>query len=224
MKTVALVPARSGSKRIANKNILDFCGKPLISWTIEQALATPRLSDVVVSTDDPKIAEISLSTGATVPFLRPRELATDSASSIDVIIHALANLPEVTHLLLLQPTSPLRLTSDIEEMIDFFLESSAKSMVSMSMVKKPPAWMFEITKANTLKRIRKLKSNLGSKESRDLYMPNGAMYFATREFLLEYKTFITEATMAYIMPLERSVDIDTPFDWTIAEFLMGKLL
>ena len=135
MKILALIPARSGSKRLKDKNILDLGGKPLINWSIEQALGVASIFDVVVSTDSQKIAEISREAGASVPWLRPNNLSTDSTSTVDVAIHALnwyeSQVSTVDGLLLLQPTSPFRSKETIEKAIDIFRISKQKSVVSV---------------------------------------------------------------------------------------------
>ena len=146
MNLLALIPARSGSKGIKGKNIKAFGGKPLIEWSILQALASSNVNRVVVSTDDPKIAEIASSAGADIPFMRPKSLATDESLVIDTVIHALNMIPDASDVLLLQPSSPLRRTSDIENMVNLRREMRCESVVSVARVTQHPSWMYKIRK------------------------------------------------------------------------------
>ena len=138
MTLLALIPARGGSKGIPRKNIRSFCGKPLIQWTIELALSAPSVDRVVVSTDDLEIANCARSCGAEVPFLRPKHLASDTASGIAPVLHALEQLPEVSDILLLQPTSPLRHLNDINAIVDIYRNSGNQVVVSVTPSNKHP--------------------------------------------------------------------------------------
>jgi len=135
-KILALIPARKGSKRIPGKNIIDFAGKPLIAYTIEAALASNCFQDIIVSTDDEEIISVAMQYGATVPFMRPKDLADDLAKSTDVVIHAIRALEEMGKtyelFVFLQPTSPLRDGTDIKNSIDFLLDNDYRSVVSIS--------------------------------------------------------------------------------------------
>ena len=222
MSLLALIPARGGSKGIPRKNILDFCGKPLLQWSIDAALVAPSVDQVVVSTDDPEIAELALAGGAEVPFLRPAELASDTASGIQPVLHALDLLPHVSDVLLLQPTSPLRISSDIESIIALRQQMFSESAVSLTNNAKHPSWSFSLRNNQTIERVFMSDSVHCRQQLPPTYLVNGALYLASREFLLREKTFITDDTVGYIMPLERSVDIDTPLDWQFAEFLVEK--
>ena len=143
---IGLIPARGGSKGIKKKNIKDFCGKPLIYWTIKQALESKCLDRVIVSTDNSEIAEISSNYGAEVPFLRPKELASDQASSISTVIHLIDTIPKIKSILFLQPTSPLRNISDIEGIISLQEETNSQSIISMTEVTEHPSLMFRLNK------------------------------------------------------------------------------
>ena len=137
-RLLAIIPARAGSKRLPGKNIIDFAGKPMISWSIEAALASKYIDNVIVSTEDNNIAKISKRFGAEVPFLRPKELATDEANSVDVIISVLDNLQLrnifYDYIILLQPTSPLRGVRDINKSIELMLFKECASVVSVCKV------------------------------------------------------------------------------------------
>ena len=137
-KILAIVPARGGSKGIKKKNIVDFHGKPLIAWSIEAAKGSKYLTQCVVSTEDEEIAAIAKAHGGTVPFIRPRHLSLDDSKSDDVVLHTLENMNgDFDIVVLLQPTSPLRVSSDIDTAIEMFLGSNAKTLVSVSRSSKP---------------------------------------------------------------------------------------
>ena len=137
---IALIPARSGSKGIPHKNIKLFCGKPLIQWTIEAALNSINVDRVIVSTDDNGYASIAKELGAEVPFIRPSRLARDDSSSISMILHALNQIPKADELLLLQPTSPLRTTEDIDSIISLWRSKSNDAVISISDASIHPSW------------------------------------------------------------------------------------
>ena len=224
-KILALIPARGGSKGLPRKNIKPLLGKPLIAWTIEQALNSKYIDKVVVSTDDEEIAEISKEYGAEVPFLRPKELARDDSPTIDAIIHAINWFEERGEffdiLILLQPTSPLRTTEDIDNAIELFLNNKdALSLISVKENEHPPFWSLEIEN----KFLKPLFGEEYFKKRRQelpkSYMPNGAIFISYVDILKKYKTFYTPKTIAYIMPPERSIDIDNEFDFLLAEFIL----
>jgi len=220
---LAIIPARSGSKGLPGKNIRTCAGKPLIAWTIEAALNAAAVSRVVVSTDDQAIAEIATKWGAEVPFLRPGELASDQASSVDVMMHALTTLQTRGPCMLLQPTSPLRTARDIDACVMQFESLSAQTCVSVVAVEKSPRWMYSLDAAQRLEPL--LEGNDGShlrrQDLKPLYAPNGAIYVFDAEFFLQRKAFIDRETTAYVMPAERSIDIDTAFEFTLCEFILS---
>ncbi|MDB4638770.1 acylneuraminate cytidylyltransferase family protein [bacterium] len=220
MSLLALIPARGGSKGIPRKNIRHFCGKPLLQWSIDLALAASCVDRVVVSTDDPEIAEIARDGGAEVPFMRPPELASDSAPGIASVLHALHELPSATHLLLLQPTSPLREVEDVEAIFDLYRQVGHAPVVSVAPSVKHPAWMFSLSTQQVLLPLGNLPVSTCRQELPPVYVLNGALYLASRSFLERERTFLTANTMGYVMPSDRSVDIDTLIDWQWAEFLM----
>ncbi|HBF76227.1 MAG TPA: acylneuraminate cytidylyltransferase family protein, partial [Clostridiaceae bacterium] len=178
-KILALIPARGGSKQIINKNIKLLCGKPLISYTIEAALASDYIDDVVISTDSDLIAEISLKYGGQVPFMRPKELAGDESKTIDVAIHAINALIKMgrnyDYLVLLQPTSPLRTKDDIDSAIKIIIDGDISSLVSVREVKENPALMRTIEN-NKLKNIMDFNGSLRRQDLPKYYIFNGAIY------------------------------------------------
>lgn len=220
---LAIIPARGGSKELPRKNIAPFMGKPLISRTIEQAMAVNYIDKVVVSTDDVEIATISKSYGAEVPFYRPDDLSDDKSKTIDAVLHAV-NVFD-THkefyelIILLQVTSPLRNSDDIKKSIEFFVDDThAKSLVSITKVTQNPAWMKVISKQNYLENY--FVDEFPSKRRQDLpvlYIPNGAVYIAEKENLLKEKDFYIKPVSYYLMDALRSIDIDTEIDLRIAE-------
>jgi len=223
MKLLALIPARGGSKGIPRKNIKLLAGKPLLGWSFDAAKSVKFVDRIVVSTDDEEIANVARSLGAEVPFIRPAEYSDDKAAGILPVLHALDQLPQYDWVLLLQPTSPLRSKEDIEGIVQLCIEEGAPSAVSISKVDKHPYWMYQ---RNDLKRLVPIVSHGTEIASRqDLpvtYSLNGALYLANREWLLSHKTLIGQDTVGYVMPPERSVDIDTINDWRWAEYLIEQ--
>lgn len=223
---LGLIPARGGSKRLPGKNIRPLLGKPLIAWTIEQALASKYLDRVIVSTDSEEIAEISKKYGAEVPFMRPKELATDDTKSVDVVLHALKYFEEIENyspdiVVLLQPTSPLRTREDIDKAIEIFCRNRCKSLISVYEAPNHYLWLFEV-KDEFLKPLDCLHSRLNSNVLPKLYVPNGAIYIAEVETLKTCKTFYIEELSYYVMPYERSIDIDIELEFDIAENIIKK--
>lgn len=220
MTLLALIPARGGSKGIPRKNILPFCGKPLLQWSIDAALAANCVDQVVVSTEDPVIAALATQCGAEVPFKRPPELAIDSAPGIGVVLHALEQLPSVSDLLLLQPTSPLRTAADIEAIVSFRSKCKSDAAVSITRSFKHPAWMYNISKGNYLQPLfNSAEPHAQRQQLQPAYVLNGALYLASRDFLIRERGFLRDDTVGFVMHPERSVDIDTSLDWKWAEFL-----
>jgi CMP-N,N'-diacetyllegionaminic acid synthase len=220
MSLVALIPARGGSKSIPKKNIRDFCGQPLIAWSIEVALQAAEVDRVIVSTDDQEIADISLVFGAEVPFLRPDRFATDETPGIEPVLHAISALPQFDWILVLQPTSPLRALKDIENIVNYAKLNNVKSAVSVVEASNHPHWTYLRDQSGKLSSMTSGVPATRRQELPPAYALNGALYLAQCDWLLENKTFLSNETFGYVMPLERSVDIDSPLDWKWAEFLM----
>lgn len=218
--TLAVIPARGGSKGIPRKNLRTLGGKPLIAWTIEAALAANGVSRVVVSTDDEEIAEVAQSWGADVPFMRPPELATDEASGFAPVLHAMAQLPDYADLLLLQPTSPFRGTREIDDFLTFARVSGASSAVSLSPVSEHPAWMFERHDAGQLVPLLQTHSGDRRQDLAPLYILNGAMYWGAYSWLADKRSFVGEDTRGFVMEAATALDIDDMSDWAFAEFLL----
>jgi len=225
-KVLAVIPARGGSKGIPRKNIAKVAGKPLVAWTIETAIICPLLDRVIISTDDPEIANVARCYGAEVPFLRPSELAQDDTPGIETILHTVRWLHEhegyrPDYVMVLQPTLPLRTVEDIEAAVQLAWECQADGVVSVCTVHRHPYWMKRITEDGRLTDFLSLDHAYTQRqELPPVYALNGAIYLARCEVLLEQRTFYTDRTYAYIMPPERSLDIDTPWDLYLADLIL----
>ena len=229
-RILAIVPARGGSKGLPRKNIKPLAKKPLIAWTINEARKSKYIDRLIVSTDDKEIAEISRKYGAEVPFLRPRELAADNSKSIDVILHALEWLEnkrvEIYDLvILLQPTSPLRISKDINNALKLlFSKKEARVIVSVCKAEQPSHWTGTLPANGCMKDFSKDGiRNMSRQELPTFYRLNGAIYLAYRDYLKEQKSFFGNKTFAYVMPVERSVDIDNEMDFKLAEILKKEI-
>jgi len=222
VNTFALIPARGGSKGIPRKNIKLIAGKPLIVWTIEAALRSSLLSAVVVSTDDPEIADIARQAGAQVPFMRPAELAQDQTPGLDPVLHALDQLPQYDSVLLLQPTSPLRTTEDIDGCLNLVAQKNALSVVSVTEAVIHPYWAYRLNADQTMARFVDAAPIARRQDLPAAYALNGAMYFAEANWLRRSGSLVTAETLAYEMSTEHSVDLDTPLDWKFAELLLKE--
>jgi CMP-N,N'-diacetyllegionaminic acid synthase len=224
MSTVGLIPARGGSKGIPRKNIKLIAGKPLIVWTIESALRSSMLGGVVVSTDDLEIAEIARRAGAHVPFVRPAELAEDHSPGLGPVLHALDQLPQFDSVLLLQPTSPLRTTDDIDGCLNFVLQKKTPSVVSVTEADTHPYWTYMLNADQTLTQLLDFSPVARRQDLPAVYSLNGAMYFVDASWVRKSGRLLSTETLAYVMSKEHSVDLDTPLDWKFAELLLKESL
>ena len=218
---LALIPARGGSKGIPKKNIIPFRGHPLISWTIRAALESKYIDRTVLSSDDRAICEIAENEGCEVPFLRPAYLATDETSSMDVVFDALERLPGFDLIILLQPTSPLRVSADIDRCLEVLMRSNAPSCVAITDVLEHPYLTYKKGNDGRLQAYCDPNSETYSRRQ-DLpkaFKLNGALYAAKVEWLREKETFLSDETVGFHMPISRSVDIDTFSDLELAERL-----
>jgi CMP-N-acetylneuraminic acid synthetase len=221
-KILALIPARGGSKRLPHKNIKDFCGKPLVSWTIEQAFSSRFIDKVVVSTDDEEIASVARNYGAEIPFLRSKELANDDSPIIDTIIQSINWFKKRNEsfdiLILLQPTSPLRSFNDIDKCIEIYLNEKPSSIISVSEEKKHLSMFFKIDNGY----LESLLNDFRFKDLPNIFTPNGAIFVSSVNNICKSKSFYKGNILPYIMPSERSIDIDYEFDFKLSEFLMNE--
>lgn len=229
MKILALIPARGGSKRFPRKNIKLLGGVPLIAWTIRAAKASGVCTDVLVSTDDAEIANVAKANNALILGSRPAELATDTASSVDVALHELAvyekDHGKVDGLLLLQPTSPFRTADNIREAVDLFNQTGGgRPIVSVSPVASHPAWSFRIIGGNTLDPVMGWDSIKGrAQDLEPIYMLNGAIYIICPLKLRSERKFVTLDVVPYVMSNPKEViDIDEEIDFEFSEFLINN--
>lgn len=227
MKLLALIPARGGSKRVLNKNIRELGGKPLIAWTIEAARGASELVDVLVSTDSPAIAKVAEAAGALVPWLRPAELATDTATSLAVCMHALDwyenEKGPIDGLVLLQPTSPFRSASSIRRGIDLFCEHPQRSVVSFSPAESHPMWCYRVSGEAIQPFMDDVIRPSRSQDLPPAYVINGALYIAGPTYLKQQCSFLGQDTVPLVMEdLREALDIDTEWDWMLAETLLKQ--
>lgn len=212
--TLALITARGGSKGLPRKNVLLTAGKPLIAWTVHAALAATTVGRVVLSSDDDEIIEAAAAAGCDIPFRRPPELATDEASSMDVVFHALQELPDYEFVVLLQPTSPLRTGADIDAAFKLMLDHNAPACVSVTDVDQSPYWMYEVTENDRLRSLFEQSPKINRRQDLPpIFTLNGAIYIAKVEWLLQSRSFLGPETIAYKMPRSRSIDIDNAIDF-----------
>lgn len=227
---LALIPARGGSVRLPRKNILPFAGKPLIAWSIEAALGAGKITKVVVSTDDDEISSVSKKYGAEVPFQRPAELATNTSTTTDVLIHAIEYFKSINesfdYVIVLQPTSPLRTSTHINEAIDLLNKKEADAIVSVCELAHPIEWCNFIPENLSLENF--LDEKVKNKRSQDfvpVYRPNGSIFILDVEkFLNCKKLYFDKNIYAYNMRERTSIDIDTIEDLLMAECLKEKVI
>jgi CMP-N,N'-diacetyllegionaminic acid synthase len=209
-KVLALITARGGSKGLPGKNLLTVDGKPLLAWTIEAAHQSKIIDDVVLSSDDDQIIKTAEKWGCNAPFKRPRELATDTAKSIDVVLHALEQLPNYEYIVLLQPTSPLRTAEHIDEAFKLMTNNASNSCVSVCLAEQSPYLMYQLNTNNQLTPIMSASNQLTRRQDfPSVYLLNGAIYIGKVNFVKENKGFIDSNTTAYPMSKTESLDIDS---------------
>lgn len=221
---LALIPARGGSKGVPGKNIRPAGGKPLIAWTIEAAKCSRYIDRLILSTDDPSIAAVAKQFGCDVPFMRPAELATDQADSMVVVRHALQAIGErYEYLVLLQPTSPLRIAADIDTAVERCLQSNAQTCLSVCEPDKSPYWMMTMAADGTVQQLFPPEQiPTRRQDAPPIFAANGAVYVAPCDYLAAGGDFITAGTIGYVMPKDRSLDIDTELDLKLADFLLTQ--
>ena len=227
-RVLALIPARGGSKGLPRKNILELSGKPLIAWTIEDALASAYVDSVVVSTDDEGIAQVARDHGAPVPFMRPDELASDSASSIDVVIHALDMLEQMGEhydaLVLLEPTSPLRDAGDVDACIELLLtRDDAEAVVTVGPLESMHPDFVVAIDAQGFIRSRDEGSTFQHARRQDLgpaYFFDGTVYASLTDAIRVRRGFYHDKTLAHVVPRWKTLEIDDVYDLVCAGALL----
>lgn len=225
-KFLAIIPARGGSKRLPKKNILDLCGKPLISWSIEAGLKSKYIDQIVVSSDDDAVLCISKQYDITT-IKRPENLSKDTSSTFQTIEHTIDffknNLgQEFDYIILLQPTSPLRTPEHIDEAIELLYEKKATCIMSVTIMEHSPLWSNTLDDTLSMEDfLSKDVINVNSQDLQKYYRLNGAIALCQKDRLLEEKSFfIKKNIFAYVMPQKYSIDIDTLFDLNFASFLL----
>lgn len=227
MSLLALIPARGGSKGLPRKNIRNLLGKPLIAWSIEAALNSKVVDRLIVSTDDKEISNVAKFWGAEVPFIRPAELAQDNSTTFSVIEHALNWLEHEQkyvpdHLVLLEPTSPLRDATDVERAFDQLKQSKASSIVGICLTEvQHPVFMYLKNDSGKLKPYQNNSEKVIRRQDLEqTYFLEGSIYISQTQVLLEEKTFYHGNTIGYEVPKWKSPEIDDEIDWLLTEVIM----
>ncbi len=227
MKTLGVITARSGSKGIKDKNIRNLNGKPLLAYTIENALNSIYVDEVMVSTDSENYADISRKFGANVPFLRSEKNSTDTAKSIDVLLEVLDEYKkmgqEFDNVVLLQPTSPLRTCKNLNEAFQLFYTKNADSVVSICECEYNPKLSNTLPADLNLFRFIKNENLKRRQDLEKFYRVNGAIYISKVNILREKQSFYGKLSYAFIMEQKESIDIDSELDFEYVEFLMSRL-
>ncbi|ASY11442.1 N-acylneuraminate cytidylyltransferase [Candidatus Planktophila dulcis] len=228
-EVVSFIFARGGSRGLRDKNILDFAGKPLIAWTIEQALENPRIQRVIVSTDSPEIADISRAHGADVPFLRPAELASDTSSELLSWKHALnflkdseGTIPEI--FLSLPCTAPLRQQDDINRNLDCLIENNGDIAISVSASLRSPYFnMVQLDGAGQASLVlRPEKEYVRRQDVPKTFDLTTVAYSSRSQYILQTDDLMAGKVFASIVDRDRAIDIDDALDFEVAEFLFKK--
>jgi CMP-N-acetylneuraminic acid synthetase len=228
MKFLAVIPARGGSKGILRKNLVKVEGKPLIAYTINEAIACNLFENVIVSTDDAEIANISLEYGAQVPFMRPSDLSQDSTPMITVMQHALAwslDISKIDALVLLQPTSPMRKAQHIQMAVEEYIRQGADSLVSV--VKVPhqfiPESIYTVKNGLAKAYISEPDIPMTRRQDKPIYFSrNGPAILISNANLIKGGNFYGQKIVPYEMNSEDSIDIDTPYDLEIFKMIMAS--
>ncbi len=220
-RVLAVIPARAGSKGLPGKNHLTLTGKPLIQWTIEAALQSSGIDQVIVSSDDEVVINLSDSLGVSA-HRRAAALSGDRAQASAVIADALAHFPGFQTLVYLQPTSPLRTSIHIEEALHKFNLGSKVPVISVTKVTQPPEWMYTLDADGQMIPYI-LSEELRRQDTKLKYIPNGAIYIADINSLSENGYIFTKSSpQPYVMDSRTSVDIDDKFDFDLAEWIIGQ--
>lgn len=214
---LAIIPARGGSKGVPRKNLRLFQGESLLARTIKSAKKSRYIDRIVVSSEDAEIIEEAKRAGADVPFMRPVELAQDHTPGIDPVLHALSKLEHYDYVVLLQVTSPLRTTEDIDACVEYCLQQKAPACVSVVEVDKHPYWMVTMPDGIRLQKFYSGEIPARRQDLPEIFTLNGAIYVAKTDWLMQTKSFLTNKTIGFVMPKESSLDLDTELDFKILE-------
>lgn len=224
MRNIAIIPARSGSKGVKDKNIRDLAGKPLMAHTIDAAIQSGQFDEVMVSTDSERYAEIAKKYGAKVPFLRSVQTATDTASSWDMVEEVLSKYEGLGKIFdtfcLLQPTSPLRTSEDISSAYCLYREKAEFAVVSVCEAEHSPLWCGHLQESQELTNFVDSKNLKHRQAGEKFYRLNGAIYIVCCERFKKDRFLYQPGSFAFIMDQNKSVDIDTEIDFMVAEIIM----
>lgn len=225
LTVLGLITARGGSQGVPRKNLRKVAGRSLLERAVASGHAAQTLDRVVLSSDDPEIIQAAILLGCDVPFVRPAELATGDARSIDVVRHALQTLPERYDLIaLLQPTSPFRTGADIDGAVRLCVDSGAPACVSVCRPDKPPHWTFELADGARMRPLMPDHYLIPRRqELPPAYAVNGAIYVARCDWIVNQPSFVSAETVGYAMPKERSLDIDDEMDLAVAEAMAPQI-
>lgn len=225
MNNIAIIPARSGSKGLVDKNIKELCGKPLMGHSIEAAIQSGKFDEVMVSTDSERYAQIAIECGANVPFLRSEKMSQDTTTTWDSVKEVLANYRtlgrEFDTFCVLQPTSPLRTAENIRGAYNIFEDRSAFGVISVCEAEHSPLWSGQLPENGSLDGFISKEKMLNRQALGKYYRLNGAIYILDVKRFLEDDYLYREGCYAYLMKAEHSVDIDNELDFKFAELLMS---
>ncbi len=218
---LAVITARGGSKGLPGKNIRYLAGKPLIAWTIEAAQTSRYIDRLILSTDDEQIIKTAQEWNCEVPFVRDPSIATDTASTIDVVLDAIHRVPGYDWIVVLQPTSPCRITLDIDECIEETIAHGSSIGISVCEASKSPFWMYGRGETGLLETLVPTSSLPTQRQNLPIaYQLNGAAYVMETKWFQQHKKFLSPETFLYVMPKERSIDIDDELDLLLAEQIL----
>ncbi len=225
MKNIAIIPARSGSKGLKDKNVKLMNGKPLLAYSIEAAKESEIFDEIMVSTDSQKYADIAIQYGANVPFLRSEENSSDNSGSWEAVLEVLRNYKDMGRgfdtICLLQPTSPLRTGNDITEAYRTFQENDVNALTSVCEVDHSPLWCMTLGEDRMLTEFKKRSDDVPRQLLDTYYRLNGAIYIRQIKYENEIR-LIDDKEIAFVMDKRRSIDIDDEFDFAISEYLVNK--
>ena len=211
-RVLGVIPARGGSKAVPRKNLREAGGRPLVAWTIAAAQGSRYLDRAILSSDDAETIAVARAHGCEVPFVRAAELADDRTSLLEVVLDALERCQGYQWVVLLQPTSPLRTAQDIDAAIDRCVEAGAPACVSVCLAQESPYWMYTLGARGRLEPLLPETRIARRQDLPRVYHLNGAVYVARTDWLARERTFVNADAVAYEMPVDRSLDIDTERD------------
>ncbi len=225
---VGLIPARKGSKGVPNKNLRLVSGKPLIVHAIECGLQNEVIDHLIVSTDSKKIAAVARDSGAEVPFMRPKELATDEAPMLPVIEHAIIETEkhyaeQVDCLILIDPTAPLRSINDLTGAFELFRSGDCDAVVSGSVARRNPYFNMVQKKSTYYTLVNNSSQMIGRRQDApEVFDLNTIVFIYTRAAVMEQKSRIPEKTLLYEIPVDRAIDLDTELDFIFLDFILSR--